>query len=310
VDRLLCIEAFVRVAQTSSFSEAARQLGVTGSVITHRIQQLEDFIGTPLFHRSTRHVGLSEIGRDYYQECAQMVMDFDVLTERLRQARSDPEGRLRLQMLPGFALSHFGGYLAEFTRRYPGIRMDITLNARITNPLEKGFDVVFQLFPPPSESLVSRRLFTVKRLFCAAPDYLERYGTPTTPEGLLQHTVGIYSDYPTRNRWQFRSGGRNVELLLPCQLHSNSAHLLLDFAINGGGIACLSTHVCSQSLLDGRLVPLLPDWSMDYYNFLAVYPTTQRRALKVNALIDFLIEQIGPEPPWDMALRERGLLAW
>jgi len=308
MDRLLCIKAFVRVAQTRNFAEAARQLGVTSSVVTNRVHQLEEFINAPLFHRSTRHVRLSEIGEVYYAKCAEMVDGFETLTEQMRQSQLRPEGKLRLQMLPGYAIRHFGPHLAEFTRAYPEIEFDITVADRVTDPIEEGFDLAFQIFPPHSESLLTRQLFPVHRVFCASPAYLSRHGTPSQPEDLTDHTIGVYSDYPTRNRWQFKHNTKSCELVIPGHVRSNSVHLLHDYATVGGGIVCLPTLVASDSLISGALVPVLHDYEIGSFSFSAVFPSTQRRTLKVKALIDFLAERIGEEPPWDTPLRERGWL--
>lgn len=130
MDRLLCIEAFVRVAETGNFAKAALQLSVTRSVITHRIQQLEQFINAPLFHRSTRHVRLSDVGETYFKECVDMVASFNSLTEHVRELRAKPTGKLRIQMLPGFAIGHFGILLGEINRLYPDIEVGIIVNDR------------------------------------------------------------------------------------------------------------------------------------------------------------------------------------
>ncbi|WP_044872771.1 LysR family transcriptional regulator [Pseudomonas sp. LFM046] len=305
MDRLLSIEAFVRVAETGNFAKAAQQLGVTRSVISHRIQQLEDYISAPLFHRSTRHVRLSEVGETYYKECADMVASFNSLTEQMRDLRAKPTGKLRIQMLPGFALGHFGGLLAEFTERYPDIEVDVIVNDRVVDPIEEGFDVAFQMFPPMAESLIERKLFSVRRLFCASPEYLERHAAPEVPADLQAHKVALYEGYPSRNRWVF-NGDEQVELNLTGQVRSNSVHLLRDYAITGACVVCLPTLVASDDLLEGRLVPVLTDYSLTAFNFSAVYPATQRQALKVRTLIDFLVERTSNEPAWDRPLLERG----
>ncbi|MCO6059125.1 LysR family transcriptional regulator [Pseudomonas sp. MOB-449] len=305
MDRLLSIEAFVRVAETGNFARAAQQLGVTRSVVSHRIQQLEDFISAPLFHRSTRHVRLSEVGETYYKECADMVASFNSLTEQMRDLRAKPTGKLRIQMLPGFALGHFGGLLAEFTELYPDIEVDVIVNDRVVDPIEEGFDVAFQMFPPLAESLIERKLFSVRRLFCASPEYLEQHGAPSVPADLQAHKVALYEGYPSRNKWVF-NGDEQVELNLTGQVRSNSVHLLRDYAITGTCVVCLPTLAASDDLLGGRLVPVLTDYSLTSFNFSAVYPATQRRALKVRTLIDFLVERISEEPAWDRPLLERG----
>jgi DNA-binding transcriptional LysR family regulator len=306
MDRFLSIEAFVRVAEASSFAEAARQLGVTSSVVTNRIQQLEKFVNAPLFHRSTRHVRLSEVGEAFYRECAEVVGRVNELTDQMRELRATPTGRLRIQMLPGFALGHFGIPMAEFNRRYPGIQLDVIVNDRVVDPIEEGFDIAFQIFPAISESLIERRLFTVRRLFCAAPAYIAEYGAPQHPRDLLQHTTALYSGYPSRNRWTLTRGEDVVEMELPGMIRSNSVHLLRDYALTGGGVVCLPTLVASASLLDGSLVPILTEYQLSHLSFAAVYPATQRQALKVKALVEFLVEYLGPEPAWDLPLLERG----
>jgi DNA-binding transcriptional LysR family regulator len=306
MDRFLSIEAFVRVAETSSFAEAARQLGVSSSVVTNRIQQLEKFVSAPLFHRSTRHVRLSEVGETFYRECSEVVGRVNELTDHMRELRATPTGRLRIQMLPGFALGHFGALLAEFSERYPGIQLDVIVNDRVVDPIEEGFDVAFQIFPPLAESLIERQLFKVRRLFCAAPQYIAQHGAPQHPGDLLAHRTALYSGYPSRNRWTLTKSAEVFEMELRGLIRSNSVHLLRDYALTGGGIVCLPTLVASEALLSGALVPVLTDYSLAALNFAAVYPATQRQALKVRALVEFLVEHLGPETAWDLPLIERG----
>ncbi|VVQ21829.1 LysR family transcriptional regulator [Pseudomonas fluorescens] len=308
MDRLLITEAFVHVAQTGSFSKAAEQLGVTRSVITNRVQQLETFINSPLFHRSTRHVRLSDIGEAYFQECADMVAGFHGLTEKMRNQRSNLTGQLRVQVLQGFAIDHLGPMLAEFTAMYPEIEFDVVVNDRVVDPIEEGFDIAFQMFPPMAERLVVRKLFNVYRLFCASPAYLREHDAPQHPEQLKDHRIALYGGYPSRNRWQFTRGEECIDLTLHGQVRSSSVHLLRDYALSGAGITCLPTLLASNELLAGRLVPILTDYRLSSFDFAAVYPETQRRALKVRTLIDFLIGRIGDVPQWDQLLLDRGIL--
>lgn len=306
MNHFLAIEAFVRVAEAGSFAESARQLGVAGSIVTSRVQQLEKFIGAPLFHRSTRHVRLSDIGQAYYKECAEVVSQLNSLTDQMRDRKGEPAGRLRIQMLPGYAIGHFAELLNAFTQRYGGIQLDIIVNDRVVDPIEEGFDVAFQIFPPISSSLIEKRLFPVRRLFCATPEYIERRGKPAVPADLLNHTTALYAGYPSRNRWVFTQGDTTTSLELPGQVRSNSVHLLRDYAVSGACIVCLPTLLASQDLQSGRLVPVLTDYTLAPFHFAAVYPTTQRQAVKVRMLVDFIAERLAGEPAWDVPLLERG----
>jgi DNA-binding transcriptional LysR family regulator len=294
----------VRVAESQSFANAARQLGVTPSVITNRIKQLETFIETPLFHRSTRTVTLSEAGTRFFEECADLITQIDSVTDRMRLAQATPSGMLRVQVLPGFALGHLGRAIKDFSGAYPDINIDITVSDKAANPVDEGYDVAFQIFRSGSETLIERPLFPVRRLFCASPQYIKKAGAPQRPADLLRHSLGIYSGYPTRNRWFFRRGDEEITIELPAKIRSNSVHLLHDFARTGGGITCLPTLVCGQDLMLRNLVPLLTDYELPPLELLAIYPTTQRRAVKVKLLVEFIAKRFSGEPEWDQALRK------
>jgi DNA-binding transcriptional LysR family regulator len=306
VDRFLCIQAFVRVAESQSFAKAARQLGVTPSVITSRVKQLETFIETPLFHRSTRTVTLSEAGARFFDECAELITQVDSVTDRMRLAQATPSGTLRIQVLPGFALGHLGRAIKDFSVAFPDINIDITVSDKTANPVDEGYDVAFQIFRTGSETLIERPLFPVRRIFCASPQYLKKAGTPQRPEDLLRHSLGIYSGYPTRNRWIFRRDKEEITIELPAKIRSNSVHLLHDFALTDGGITCLPTLVCGQDLMLRNLVPLLTDYELPPLELLAIYPTTQRGAVKVKLLVEFIAKRFSGEPEWDQALRKLG----
>jgi DNA-binding transcriptional LysR family regulator len=300
------MQAFVRVAETHSFIEAARQLNVTASVITGRIKQLEQYIQSPLFHRSTRAVVLAEAGAAFLEDCADVVSRLDSTMEKMRVMKSTPTGILRLQVLPGFALGHLGLALKDFGAQYPHIELDITVSDVPVNPVDKGYDVALQIFRPSAESLIERSLFKVRRVFCASPLHLRAHGVPRKPADLLNHKLGLYSAYPTRDRWTFVGDGTastEETLHLPAVIRTNSVHMLRDFALSGGGITCLPTLVCGDDLVNGKLVVVLGDYEIPPLELLAIYPVTHRRALKVKLFVDFIAGRFAGEPVWDQALR-------
>jgi DNA-binding transcriptional LysR family regulator len=309
MDRLQGIEAFVRVAQTHSYSEAARLLGVAKSVVTTRIQQLEESIGTPLLVRNTRSVSLSQAGQAFYEECAQVVGRASELVDQMRDLSGAPSGVLKVHALPGFVLGHFGDLLGRFQNDYPGITLDLVISDAVVDPVREGYDCVLQIFEPVSDALVARKLFAWRGVFCAAPAYLMEQGTPEVPGDLVNHRLGLYSRYPTRDRWVFRNGMRQEELLLKPCLRTNSVHLLRDYACAGHGIVCIPTFVASEDLLSGRLQVVLPDHDMPTFWLSAVYPAAQRGQLKLKLFLESLAASPGDDPPWDKPLIARGLIA-
>jgi DNA-binding transcriptional LysR family regulator len=302
LDRFLAIQAFVRVAESRSFVSAAQQIGVTRSVITSRVKKLESFVQASLFHRSTRKVTLSEVGRRVFDECAELLVRADSVTDRMRLVQNTPLGLLRVQVLPGFALGHLGRALKNFSVMYPHISLDITVSDRTANPIDEGYDIALQIFRPGAELLIERHLFEFRRVFCASPAYLRGHGMPKTPNDLLKHDIGLYSAYPTRNRWHFQRGEEEISIELPARVRSNSVHLLRDFALSAGGITCLPTLVCGADLVSGALVPLLTAYELPLLDLMAIYPATLRRTLKVKLFVDFIRKQFAGEPEWDVPL--------
>lgn len=126
-----------------------------------------------------------------------MVASFNLLIEHMRELRAKPTGKLRVQMLPGFAISHFGRMLADFTRRYPDIEVDVIVNDRVVDPIKEGFDVAFLIFPSMTETLIERKLFKVRRLFYMSPDYAVEFGVPAHPrEPPAEEDLGPTLDQP------------------------------------------------------------------------------------------------------------------
>lgn len=313
MDRFLSIEAFVRVADARSFAEAARQMRLSKSVVTTRVQQLEVLLGVPLFHRTTRAVRLSETGQAFYRDCLDLVTRTHDVVDLMRGAQSSPTGLLRVHALTGFVLGHLAPVVREFQGRYPELRIDLFVSDAVIDPVKEGFDVALQIFPAADDDLVARRLFPVRRVFCAAPAYLERAGTPADPRQLRDHALGLYSGYPTRDRWAFHpvqaSRGEVVMINLKSTLLSNSVHFLQDWALDGGGIVCLPTLVASASLQSGRLKAVLCDWQLSCFWLSGVYARTQRGAFKLRLFIEALaVAYAGDTPPWDRPLIEAGLL--
>ncbi|UOO85523.1 LysR family transcriptional regulator [Neisseria dumasiana] len=309
MDKLQCMEAFVRVAQSGSFIQAAEQLGVARSVISTRIQQLEKFVDAPLFHRNTRSVRLSDIGEKYYDECVDLLNRFDTLVDAMAMAKNDLKGKLRIHLVPGFGLGYFSKKLSLFTQAYTDIELDLVVSDKVVDPVSCGFDVAFQIFPPKGESLIDRKIFHVNRVFCASPDFISRFGEPQTPAELSRFELGYYSGYPERNRIKFFSQGKLQETPISARINSSSIHLLHDFALTGGGIVCLPTIVAKESLLEGRLVSVLTDYPVPAYSLRAVFPPNSKNIKKVRHIIDFLSEHISKLPEWDEQLIAKGCLS-
>ena len=308
MDRFLAIDAFVRVAESQSFAEAARQMRVSRSVVTTRIQQLEEFVGAPLFHRNTRSVRLSDLGISFLRDCIELVGRTNEVVDQMREVTTSPVGRLRVHALPGFVLGHLARLLQEFQARYPQIVLDLVVNDAVLDPVKEGFDCALQIFPPRSEELISRKLFPVRRVLCASPQYLERVGEPRHPRELPAHRLGWYSGYPTRERLVFYGKAEQVTLEVKPVMLTNSVHLLREYALEHAGIVCVPTLVAAEAVLSGALQVVLQDYPLSSFWLSVFYPTAQRSSLKLKLFLEVLTANFSGSPPWDAPLIARGLL--
>jgi DNA-binding transcriptional LysR family regulator len=308
MDRLENIETFVRVAETQSFAEAARQMRVAKSVVTSRIKQLEDYVGAPLFHRSTRMVRLSDVGQAFLGDCVGLIGRANDVFDQMRGARAGPSGVLRIHALTGFVLGHFASLLKDFQVTYPDIRLELIVSDAVVDPVKAGVDCALQIFPAASTELVSRPLFPVRRVFCATAQYLRAAGSPESPRDLHKHALGLYSGYPTRDRWTFRHGEEEVTLYMNAALLSNSVHLLREYALEHAGIVCLPTLVAGEAILNGELQVVLPEHQLSSFSLSAVYASTSRNAFKLKLFIEHIAAAFSRVAPWDARLIERGML--
>jgi DNA-binding transcriptional LysR family regulator len=308
MDRLENIETFVRVAQTQSFAEAARQMRVAKSVVTTRVKQLEEHVGAPLFHRSTRVVRLSDVGQAFLRDCIELVGRANDVMDQMRGARAGPTGTLRIHALTGFVLGHLASVLRAFQASYPDIHLELIVSDTVVDPVKAGVDCALQIFPAASTELVSRPLFPVRRVFCATPEYLRANGTPQTPRELHKHRLGLYSGYPSRDRWTFHHESEQVTIYMTAALLTNSVHLLREYALEHAGIVGLPTLVAGDPILRGQLKVVLPEHQLSSFSLNAVYAGTSRNAFKLKLFIEHITAAFTRVAPWDAEMIERGLL--
>ncbi|HDR9762269.1 TPA: LysR family transcriptional regulator [Burkholderia cepacia] len=301
MDLLVSMEAFLRAAEADSFAGAARQLNVTRSVVTMRIQQLEEHLGVALFHRSTRITRLSEMGEVYYRECLELIGK----VQDLRKKRPEPvvlSGSLRIHVLSGFALDHFSRTLINFRKTHPLIEFEVTVSDRVIDPVREGYDIALQAFPSKSDLLIERRLIPMDSVLCAASSYFDEQPAVNMPEDLIRHELAGYLCLSQSNKFQPARIDQQFEFLSDPVLATNSVHLLHEFARAGSGIACLPLIVVAKDLEEKRLMRVLPNFPMPKMWLSAVYPECHRSTPRVKTFVDFLHAQYTEHPHWQNAL--------
>ncbi|UTL81950.1 LysR family transcriptional regulator [Pseudomonas putida] len=299
MDQLSAMQTFRRVVDLGSFSAAASQAGLSHTALSRQVTQLERHLGTQLLARTTRRLHLTEAGALFYRHCVQILEQMQAMTLELSEHQKQPSGTLRLGVATAFGELELGRWLPEFVERYPQLQIELHCSDRFIDLLEEEIDICLRVTDHlPDSSLVARRLATSEVLLVAAPRYLERHGTPTSPDDLASHPLLGYSQLLHPQRLLLANeAGEQRQILMPRRVSANSPMALRAAAIGGLGIASFDCFIVQDALADGRLVPVLADWRLAARGLYAVYPQSRYLAPKVRALLDF-VQAFYTRPPW------------
>src|ERR1700719_774251 len=239
MDRFENARVFVAVVEAGGFTRAAERLGLSRAAASKHVLQLEDRLGARLLNRTTRRVSVTEAGRAFYEQCRRILVELEDAERSASELHNEPRGELRVIAPTNFGLTEIGTAIADLVVAYPRLRINLTLNDRVTDPIEAGFDIAISVGRPrgTSSSLIARKLNSSRRILCAAPDYLARRGTPKKPEDLTQHDCLCYSYIAEPDEWHFigADGERVVKVNGP--IVTSHRQVLNTAAVRGLGIA-------------------------------------------------------------------------
>ncbi len=301
MDRLAAIEAFVRVAEAQSFSEAARRLHSSKSAVSRQVSALETELGARLFHRTTRSLTLTEAGRGYFERAGRILADLEEANLAVSQLQAAPRGRLRVSAPMSFGFLHLAPALPDFLARYPEVAIDLAMNDRFVDLVDEGYDVAVRIGAMEDSSLIARKLSPIRRVVCGSPAYLEARGLPVSPDDLKSHECLFNSNIALSQQWQFTTGeGKAWPVEVTGRLCANNGDALRIAALKDVGLVQLPTFIVGGDLQAGALVTVLDEFTPQPLFMCAVYPHARHLSPKVRAFVDFLAERFAPRPYWDL----------
>lgn len=297
---------FAKVAQTSSFTRAADELGLSKATVSKAITRLEARIGTSLLNRTSRSLSLTEAGRHMATSAARILAEGETLEAEAMAQAVAPHGLVRLTAPMSFGLAHVAPILPELFRTYPDVSIDLHLADEVVDLVAGGFDIALRIAALPDSSLRARRICQIRRLLVGAPAYFERRGRPLHPDDLVHHACLGYAYLPTQDRWRFiHAAGEDVSVTPRSQLRANNADALQPMLLAGMGLAVQPEFLISEDLAAGRLEIAMSDWSMPPIALNIVTPPGNFRPAGVTAVIEFLLRRFadaawarveGPKP--------------
>ena len=295
---LLDYEIFARVIKAGSLSAAARELNSTPAMISKRLTRLEDRLGVKLLHRTTRRLTPTEVGQSFYERVLTVLA---AVADAESVATSDgarPRGLLRISLPTAFGRLHVAPRLKAFLDQNPELKLLVDLNDDYVDLVAGSFDVAVRIGTLPDSNLIARRLATNRRVLCASPAYLEKYGVPRTLDDLSQHRLLAAAPLST---WRLEGPEGPVILKPQSSLQTNSSEMVREAVVSGLGIGFRSTWDIANELRIGVLRRVLPEYggSADV-NIYCVYPGRRLVPPKVRAFVDYFAGVFGGDSPyWD-----------
>jgi len=298
--RFADLEAFIAVVEAGSFTAAAERLDTAKSAVSRRVTALEERLGVQLLRRTTRRLNLTETGRSFYEHSARILADLDEAEAAVLQQHGELRGKLRVALPLSFGARHMHGPIAEFSRQHPRVSFDLDLNDRRIDLIAEGVDLAVRIGRLADSTLIARRLFEAPTVVCAAPAYLERRGTPQTPDDLLDHDCLVYSNLPDPMKWVCSdAGGVRHAVDVPVTMMGSSGDFLCAAAKEGLGIVLQPTFIAGELISRGELTPVLTAYQWPVTPAYAIYPPTRHLSYRVREFIDFLAGYFAGVPYWD-----------
>ena len=302
LDQLTIMRSFVGVTKSRSFSQAARQLGISGSLVSRHVAELERALGVHLVNRTARTISLTEAGNRYAEFAARIIDEIDREEAQLRGLRDKAEGQLAVISPKWIGSNDVGDAIVAFSAKYPKIHIRFEvggMSERSYEFLDQGFDVAFHTRHVRDCNLMLRKIADLKFSLCAAPSYLHRAGQPKQVNDLSEHDCLVNTNDPI---WHLVQDGHDVHLKVAEPVYSsNSYQTLRKAAIAGRGVALLPIRLVADDLADGTLVDVIADVDVPDRPLYALHSPGTQTTARVRLFLDFVSDWFRKQAPAQQA---------
>lgn len=288
MDRIQAMRLFVRIVERASFAQAARDLQMPRPTVTHIVQRLEAELGVRLLERTTRTVRPTLDGAMYHERCVRLLADLDEIESAFKNA--EPRGPLRVDMQGTMARFFVLPALPEFVARYPDIRLRLSEGDRMVDLIAEGVDCVLRAGDLRDSSLIGRRIGGFDQVTCASPDYLNRFGTPTTPDDLSGHKMVGYAASTSGQAYpmEFMVDGKLLEIPLPFDLLVSGAEIYTASGVAGLGLIQVPRYRIEHQIAAGQLRVVLDGLPPPEMAAWVLYPHNRHLSARVRVFVEWL----------------------
>ncbi|MCE0504890.1 LysR family transcriptional regulator [Roseivivax sp. GX 12232] len=289
MDKLSVMQAFRRIVERGSFARAAEDLGVSPALLSREVKLLEESLGSTLLTRTTRSMSLTDAGRLYYDEAINILEAVGAVETRIREGAGAVAGHLKVNASSSFGQTVIAPMLPGFLDRYPDLKLTLSLDDRVVDMVEGGFDLSIRIRAVmPDSALVARKIGTMRQRIFASPAYLDAVGAPRRPEEIPDHRVVgfLLADHLTTWELHGPEGKRTIAIDPPVRV--GSSLVLRDLLVAGHGIGTLPDFVSAEAVARGDLVRVLPEWELPSPEIFAVTGSRLGMDAKVTTFLEHL----------------------
>jgi DNA-binding transcriptional LysR family regulator len=293
MDKINAIEIFIRVVETSSFSKAATELGITQPTATKAIAATEERLGVRLLHRSTRGVTPTEVGALYYERCKAIKRDIDEAENQATVVHRGAGGLLRISTSVAFGRRMLVPLVLRYMQAHPAVQIDISFDDRYVDLVEQGMDLAIRMGQMADSNLGARYLGSNPWVMVASKPYLDRHGEPANVDELGEHTCIVYSSVQGDDRWRlYPPSSAAASIPVGGPFRSNNLSAVLAAASAGMGLAILPWYVARVAIAAGLVQVVMSDHGLPAQEMHAVYPSPKLVPQKVTQFIDQLQQSL------------------
>ena len=295
------VSEFVYVAEYESFTRAAKELGISTAQVSRQVSAIEKRLKIKLLHRTTRKVSLTEEGRVFYQHCRGVLDGLDAAEQAVNNLQSKPQGKIKLTAPVTYGEQQLLPLVNDFMVQYSDIKVTAFLSNQTIDLIDGGYDLAIRIGKLSDSTMMAKKLSHRTNFVCAAPSYLDKYGTPHSLNDLSQHNCLL----GTRDYWHFidtdqidadpqtnNSVGKERNLRVSGNIQYNSGHSLVDAALKGLGIVQLPDYYVQKYLASGDLISLLDNYREPEESIWAIYPYNRHLSPRIRLLVDYLAERL------------------
>lgn len=287
------MEVFVATVDAGSFAAAATTLNISAVMVGKHIHALETQLGAKLLERTTRRHRLTEIGAAYVERCRDVLASVHTADGIADTLRAVPQGTLRVTAPVSFGAHRLTPVIGDYLAAHPQVKVELSLNDRMVDLAEEGFDCGVRMSRTPDERLIARPLAASRMFAVASPGWVARHGMPAHPSELEKYPLLNFAVWGPRHAWRFTRGGEVVEVPVRGQFSTNNGQALLSAALAGMGVVMQADALLGSAIAAGQVIPLLPDWDLPTRPVHIVRLPEARPSAKLRSFFDFVIARLG-----------------